>query len=294
MRILIFGVTGMLGHVIWLNLRNIYETFGTIRGDLEELSRKCSLFDKNDKRIIDKNDVLSDSDLQKALDIAKPDVVINCVGIVKQLQDAKYPIPSISINALFPHRLAEICAKQNIRLIHISTDCVFSGKKGNYVESDISDAEDLYGRTKYLGEVVGNNCLTVRTSIIGRQLTGTSGLFEWFLSKKGKVHGYQKAIFSGLTTYTLAEIIRITIKDYPPMDGLYHISSKPINKYDLLNRLKTTLNSDIQIIPDNSFEIDRSLDSTKFRELTRIEIPTWDEMIEDFAQRVPDYEKWRY
>lgn len=294
MRILIFGVTGMLGHAIWLNLRNIYETFGTIRGDLEELSRRCPLFNKKDKKIIEKNDVLSESDLQRALDIAKPDVVVNCVGIVKQLQDAKYPIPSISINALFPHKLAEMCAKRNARLIHISTDCVFSGKKGNYGESDVSDASDLYGRTKYLGEVVGKNCLTIRTSIVGRQLTGTSGLFEWFLSRKGKVHGYQKAIFSGLTTYTLAEIIRITIKDYPTMDGLYHISSKPINKYDLLKRLKTTLNIDIEIIPDDSIVIDRSLDSTKFRELTHIEIPTWDTMIRDFAQMVSDYENWRY
>ena len=294
MRILIFGVTGMLGHAIWLNLRNICETFGTMRGDLVELSRKCSLFDKNDKKIIDKNDVLSDLDLQRALDTAKADVVVNCVGIVKQLQDAKYPIPSISINALFPHKLAEMCAKRNARLIHISTDCVFSGKKGNYRESDISDASDLYGRTKFLGEVIGNNCLTIRTSIVGRQLTGTSGLFEWFLSQNGKVHGYQKAIFSGLTTYSLAEIIRVLIKDYPTMDGLYHISSKPINKYDLLKRLKTTLHLDIGIIPDDSIVIDRSLDSTKFRELTHIKIPTLDTMIRDFAQRVSDYENWRY
>lgn len=294
MRILIFGVTGMLGHAIWLNLRNTYETFGTIRGDLEELSRKCPLFDKNEKKIIEKNDVLSDSDMQRALDVAKPDVVVNCVGIVKQLQDAKYPIPSISINALFPHKLAEMCAKRNTRLIHISTDCVFSGKKGNYVESDISDASDLYGRTKYLGEVIGNNCLTVRTSIVGRQLTGTSGLFEWFLSKKGSVCGYRKAIFSGLTTYALAKIIKVIIEGHKTVDGLYHISSKPINKYDLLKRLKTTLNLDIEIIPDDSIVIDRSLDSTKFRELTHIKIPTWDTMIREFAQRVSDYENWRY
>ena len=294
MRILILGITGMLGHAVWLNLRDKYKTFGSVRGDLKELCAKCSLFDKNHKKIIDGIDVLHDSDLERALDIAKPDVIVNCVGVIKQLKEAKFPIPSISLNALFPHRLAKICAERNIRIIHISTDCVFSGNKGKYVESDISDAYDLYGRTKFLGEVTGNNCLAIRTSIVGRQLPGSSGLFEWFLSQKGQVRGYRKAIFSGLTSYALADIIRTLIEGHPTVDGLYHVSTEPINKYDLLCRLKNALNLDIEIIPDDSVVIDRSLDSTRFRELTHIYIPVWDEMIEDFVKRVPDYEEWRY
>lgn len=284
----------MLGHAVWLNLKDAFETFGSIRGNLEELSEKCSFFRKTDKYIINNINVLNDIDLERALDIVKPNIVVNCVGIIKQLPDAKYPIPSISLNALFPHRLAKICGKLGIRLIHISTDCVFSGNKGNYVESDISDAYDLYGRTKYLGEVTGNGCLTLRTSIVGRQLSGTSGLFEWFLSQKGKVHGYRKTIFSGLTTYALAEIIRVLIEGHPTVDGLYHVESEPINKYDLLNRLKNALQLDIDIIPDDSVVIDRSLNSTRFRELTHVYIPAWDEMLDDFVKRVTDYKKWRY
>ncbi len=294
MRILILGITGMLGHAVWLNLKDDHDTFGTIHGDLEELSGRCSLFSKNDKKIISNTNVLSDSDLERALNTAEPDVIVNCVGIIKQLPNAKFSVPSISMNALFPHRLGEMCAERNIRLIHISTDCVFSGKKGGYVESDISDAYDLYGRTKFLGEVTGNGCLTLRTSIVGRQLYGTSSLFEWFLSQKGRVHGYRRAIFSGLTTYTLAEIISTLIEGHPTVDGLYHVSSEAINKYDLLNELKEALKLDIEIIPDESVVIDRSLDSTRFRELTHIYILTWDEMIKGFVKRVPDYEKWRF
>ncbi len=294
MKILVLGITGTVGHAVWLNLRGKYQTFGSIRGELEELSAKCSLFNKNEKNIIDGIDVLNDNDLGRSLEIAKPTVIVNCVGVIKQLKEAKFPIPTIYLNALFPHRLAKMCDQRNIRIIHISTDCVFSGNKGKYVESDISDAYDLYGRTKFLGEVTGENCLTIRTSIVGRQLSGSSALFEWFLSQKGEVRGYRKAIFSGLTTYALADIIRTLIEGHPTVDGLFHVSSQPISKYDLLNRLKSGLKLDIEIIPYDSVVIDRSLDPTRFRELTHIYIPGWDEMIEDFVKKVPDYEEWRY
>jgi len=216
------------------------------------------------------------------------------VGVVKQLPEARSPIPSISVNALFPHRLAEMCSERNMRLIHISTDCVFSGNKGQYVESDISDANDLYGRTKFLGEISGKNCVTIRSSIVGRQLSGTSGIIEWFFSQKGQVRGYRKSIFSGLTTYALANIIRILIEGHRSVEGLYHVSGEPINKYDLLKKLKKALKLDIEIIPDDHVVVDRSLDGTKFRELTHIDMPAWDEMMKDFVERVRDYEEWRY
>lgn len=293
MRILVFGITGMLGHAVWLNLRKGYQTFGTIRGNIKELSAKCSLFNNNDKNIIDGIDVLNDNSLKKTIDIAEPNVVVNCVGLVLQLMNAQSAIPSISLNALFPHRLAKLCDERNIRIIHISTDCVFSGAKGHYVESDFPDAYDLYGRTKLLGELTGKNCLTLRTSLVGRQLAGATGLFEWFLSQKNSVHGYKKAIFSGLTTYAFADIIRNLVEEYQSVDGLYHVSTEPISKYDLIIRLKDALKLDIEIIPDDSLVIDRSLDSTKFRDLTHINIPLWDEMMEDFVKRVSDYEKWR-
>lgn len=294
MRILILGITGMLGHAIWLNLRDKFETFGSIRSNIEDLSGRCPLFKRDDKNIIDGINLLNDSDLNRALDIGRLIVVVNCVGIVKQLPEAKSPIPSISLNALFPHRLAKMCEERDIRLIHLSTDCVFSGNKGDYVESDIPDAYDLYGRTKYLGEVTGDRNLTIRTSIVGRQLSGSSGLFEWFLSQRGQVRGYRKAIFSGLTTYAVADIIRILIERHPTVCGLYHVSGEAINKYDLLNRVNEALKLNIEVIPDDSVAMDRSLDSTRFRGLTHIYIPKWDEMIEEFVKRVQDYKKWRY
>lgn len=294
MRILILGITGMLGHAVWLNLRDKYETFGSIRSNIEDLSGRCPLFNRDDKNIIGGINLLDDNDLKRALDIGRPGVIVNCAGIVKQLPEARSPIPSISLNALFPHRLTRMSEERDIRLIHISTDCVFSGNKGNYAEGDISDAYDLYGRTKYLGEVTGDRSLTIRTSIVGRQLSGSSGLFEWFLSQRGQVRGYRKAVFSGLTTYAVAEIIRILIERHPTVCGLYHVSSEAINKYDLLNRVNEALKLDIEVIPDDSVVMDRSLDSTMFRELTHIYIPLWGEMIEDFAKRVQDYKKWRY
>ncbi|MBI3596530.1 MAG: SDR family oxidoreductase [Nitrospirae bacterium] len=294
MRILILGVTGMLGHAIWSHLRDKLETFGSIRGGLKELRRSCLFFSRDDKSIIDEVNVLDDNDLKRALEIARPSVIVNCVGIVKQLPEGKYPIAAISLNALFPHKLARLCDDGNIRLIHMSTDCVFSGEKGNYVENDFPDADDLYGRTKYLGEVTGNRCLTLRASIVGRQLSGSKGLLEWFLSQKGKVRGYRKAVFSGLTTYAIAEIIGILIEKHSNVNGLLHVSTEAINKYDLLKKLDKTLKLGMDVIPDDFVVMNRSLDSTKFREMTHIRIPTWNEMIEDLAQRVPAYEEWRF
>lgn len=294
MRILVFGITGMLGHVVWLKFKENHETFGTIRKDLGDLNGKCPLFADTDDHIIDEIDVLSEGALDRALEKSKPEVAINCVGIIKQLRAAKDPVSSISINALFPHILARECVDRGIRLIHISTDCVFSGKKGGYGESSISEADDLYGRTKFLGEVTNNGCLTIRTSMIGRELSGRSGLLEWFLSQNSRVRGYCKAIFSGLTTYALADIIRSLVEEHTAVDGLYHVSAAPISKYELLNKVKEALGLDIKIIPDESVVVDRSLDSTRFRELTHIHIPTWGEMIEDLAKKVPDYATWRY
>ncbi len=284
----------MLGHAVWMNLRDSCRAFGSSRESADILAAKCHLFKGNDGLILGNVDVLKDNDLKNVFDIAKPDVVVNCVGLVKQLPHAGNPVSLMSLNSFLPHRLAEICEKHGTRLIHLSTDCVFSGKKGNYSEDDLPDADDLYGRTKYLGEVTGKNCLTIRTSIVGRQLSGKGSLFEWFLSQKGKVKGFRKAVFSGLTTYALADVIRTIIEDHPGLEGMYHVSGSAIDKYDLLNRLKRSLNLEVEITPDDSVVLDKSLDSAKFRKMTGIRIPGWDDMIEDFVGRVQSYEKWRY
>lgn len=284
MKLLILGITGMLGHVMWQSLKKDLEVCGTVREKKKDLIRKYPLFKDGNENIIDEVDALSEATIDKAIEATNPEVVINCIGIIKQLKEAKDPFLSISVNALFPHILAKKCKKMNIRLIHISTDCVFSGKKGRYRETDISDAEDLYGRTKYLGEVRGIHCLTIRTSLIGRELKGKKSLLEWFLAQMGQIRGYKRTIFSGLTTYAFAGIIKEIIEKYPKLSGIYHIASNPINKYELLMRLKNIYQKDIDIIPDETIIIDRSLDPSKFKRDTSIRIPDWDEILENFKK----------
>jgi dTDP-4-dehydrorhamnose reductase len=286
MKILIFGITGMLGHVLWKNLKEDFEVYGTTRDNEGSFTEKYPIFKNNNRNIVYEIDVLSKEAVSTVLEKVRPDVVINCVGIVKQLKEAEDPSVSTPVNSLFPHLLAASCAAANIRLIHISTDCVFSGKKGLYRETDPADADDLYGRTKYLGEVSGPDCLTIRTSLIGRELREKKSLLEWFLAQNGQVKGYKKAIFSGLTTYSFAEILKEIIVKYPQLNGIYHVANDPINKYALLMRLKDIYKKDNEIIPDETVKVDRSLDAGKFKNDTSIKIPTWDEMFEDLRRRI--------
>jgi dTDP-4-dehydrorhamnose reductase len=220
--------------------------------------------------------------------------MINCIGIVKQAEAAKDPVTSIEINALFPHRLARLCQERGIRLIHISTDCVFSGRKGDYSENDLSDAEDLYGRTKFLGEVSGKGCLTLRTSMIGREIETSNGLIEWFLSQEGKtIDGYTGAIFSGFTTNALAEIITNIIYKQSELHGVWHVASAPISKFDLLLLVKQIYGLNIKIEPNQSVVCDRSLNADRFRKTTGFVPPTWHDMIEQMYRDPTPYSELR-
>ena len=217
--------------------------------------------------------------LQHLLTLTTPDVVINCIGLIKQLPSAHDPISAIKINALLPHQLAQVCAARNARLIHISTDCVFSGSKGLYRESDTPDATDLYGRTKLMGEIDYGNALTLRTSIIGPELHSNSSLLDWFLSQTGSVKGFTKAVFSGLPTVEMARVIADYVIPRPKLTGLYHVSSQPINKCALLSLIAQIYQKDIHIVPDDELVIDRSLNSDRFYEDTGYRAPQWDELI---------------
>ena len=209
---------------------------------------------------------------------------------MKQLPAAQNRLASISINALFPHQLAKICCNRNIRFIHVSTDCVFSGKRGCYTEDDLSDADDLYGKTKFLGEVDYPGCLTLRTSIIGRELESSHGLIEWFLSQEGKtVYGYKKAIFSGLTTNAFSGIIGRIISDCPELRGVVQVASIPISKFDLLTLVKKTYGMNIDIRPDEMVINNRSLNADKFRKETNIKIPSWEYMIDEMYRDPTQY-----
>jgi dTDP-4-dehydrorhamnose reductase len=223
-----------------------------------------------------------------------PQVVVNCIGIVKKLKESDHPVSAITINALLPHWIAEACEKSGSRLIHVSTDCVFSGKVGNYSENDLPDPYDLYGRTKLLGEVYEGNCLTLRTSIIGRELKRSRGLLEWFLSQRGKtIQGYRYAIFSGFITSELAQILAELVAHHPEVRGLYHLSSDPISKYELLRIIKEALNLDITIAEYTGFYTDRSLNSDKMRTILSYKTPTWKTMVHRLALENEQYENWR-
>ena len=215
----------------------------------------------------------------------RPQAVINCVGIIKQLAAAKDPFLSVAVNSLLPHRLHRLCQASGARLIHFSTDCVFSGRTGNYTEDDPSDALDLYGRSKFLGETPGEGALTIRSSIIGRELGTASGLVEWFLSQRGRrVEGYTRAIYSGFTTVEMARIVRMILLEHSELSGTLHVSSERISKSDLLMLIRRAYALDVEIVPDDRVQIDRSLDSTRFRGLTRYAPPSWPQMIEEMAE----------
>ena len=205
--------------------------------------------------------------------------MINCVGLVKQLAEANDPLSALPINALFPHRLARLCGLVNARLVHISTDCVFSGRQGGYTEADEPDALDLYGRSKLLGEVDYPHAVTLRTSIIGEELESTHGLVGWFLAQQAGVRGFTRAIFSGLPTCELAGVIRDYVLSRVELRGLYHVASDPISKYDLLRMVNEEYGKGLRIEPDDTLKIDRSLDAACFREATGYSVPAWPELV---------------
>jgi len=291
MRILVFGAGGMLGHKVIQTFSPDCDVWGSVRGGFENISRYGFL---DGSRCIQSIDVTEEPSIRRAVNAAEPDVVINAVGIVKQQPLAKNVIATLTVNSIFPHRLSQLSKEFGFRLITISTDCVFDGRKGAYTESDTPNATDLYGKSKNLGEVVDGRALTLRTSIVGRELAGSQGLVEWFLSNKGNaVNGFQKAIYSGFPTTELADIIKNLVFEFPDLNGLYHVSSDPINKYDLLKLINKYFGSNITVEPSDELQIDRSLDSTRFRDATGFVPKTWEEMIEQMAADPTSYDKWK-
>lgn len=283
MRILILGGDGMLGHQLFRQLLKKHDVRSTLRQEIAAYTVFGMFTNENSYSGID---VCCTHRLIEVLDDFRPEAVVNAVGIVKQRKAAKESIPSIEVNSLFPHRLAVLCRLINAKLIHLSTDCVFSGRKGNYREEDTADAQDLYGRSKLLGELDAGNCLTLRTSIIGPELNRKTSLLEWFLSQKGEIQGYKKAIFSGFTTLELSRVIENIIVRYTNAYGLYHVSSAPISKYDLLSMINRRLDLAVTIKPDSSFKCDRSLDSTRFKKDFDYTPPSWDKMISELCENL--------
>ncbi len=291
MRILVLGATGMLGHKMFQTLRERFEdTHAAVRSPLSNLSH-IDLFQKgNIVAGVDAQDLVAITELVAE---HKPAVLVNCVGVIKQRNDAKAYIPSLTLNSLLPHHLSTELAKRGGRLIHFSTDCVFSGKRGGYTENDQSDAEDLYGKTKFLGEVSAPNAVTLRTSMIGRELSHFQSLLEWFLRQKSRhVEGYTRAMYSGLTTNKLSEIVADLIEDHPELSGLYQVTGNTISKFELLKLIQERFKLPLEVVPDEMVHCDRSMIGDKFKEATGFEAPEWPELIDELANDPTPYAKW--
>lgn len=292
-RVMVLGGAGMLGHKMFQVLRERFAgAFCTIREDIRKAPfDRIELLQGND--VIPCVDVTDFAALDAILSALRPEYVVNCVGVIKQRAEAVSPIPSITINSLLPHKLAQMAARWGGRIVHFSTDCVFSGKRGGYTEEDHSDAEDLYGKTKFLGEVAVANALTLRTSIIGRELTEHRSLLDWFLAQNHKtVRGYRRVIYSGVTTNYLAELVASIIQKHPGLNGLYQVASEPISKYDLLCLLCEVYRLDVRIEPDDLEVSDRSMSCDRLREAIAYKCPPWPVLARQLAEDNTPYEKW--
>ncbi len=258
-----------------LSENNEHETRGTVRDNRVSQFFPAAI----GKRLIAGINAENHDSLVNLLKQSRPDVVINCAGLTKHKPGAENPLVSLPINTLMPHRLAGLCKLVEARLIHISTDCVFSGEKGSYVEEDFADARDVYGQSKAMGELHYPHTITLRTSTIGPELQTRFGLLEWFLAQEKECHGYTRAIFSGLPTMIFAQIIRDIVIPDKDLSGLYHIAAKPIAKFDLLKIIANVYGKNINIVPDDELVIDRSLDAARFQSVTGYVAPEWSELI---------------
>ena len=283
MRLLILGGSGMLGHQLWRGLHAQHDTWVTLRRPVADFAVH-NLFDE--AKAIQFDDITDDTALERALGQAKPEAVINCVGLIKQRDEASDEALTLRVNAEFPHRLAKRCGEAGARLIHFSTDCIFAGTKGNYTESDPSDATDLYGQSKHQGEVADAHSVTLRTSVIGHELGTNLALLDWFLSQRGQaINGYTKAIYSGFTTLEMARIVDRILTQHTDLSGVWHVASQPISKFGLLQLCREKLGWEGVIEPNDEFVCDRSLNADRFNQATGYTPPSWEAMISELAQQ---------
>jgi dTDP-4-dehydrorhamnose reductase len=286
-RLLVVGGDGMLGHRLLAQLGPVHEVRVTLRRPLAAYDRHGLYSRANAEPGVDVRDFGAVLDV---LDRFRPEAVVNAAGIVKQRPEARSAVPSIEVNALFPQRLAAACREAGSRMVHLSTDCVFSGRRGGYTEADEPDPQDLYGRTKLLGEVDDGACLVLRSSIIGLELGNRLGLVEWFLAQRGPVRGFRRAVYTGLTTAEMARVVDRVLARHPELAGLWHVAAEPVGKYDLLRSFAAHLGRDVEVRPDDAVRCDRSLTAERFRLATGWDPPTWDEMLGELAGQVRERE----
>jgi dTDP-4-dehydrorhamnose reductase len=280
-RALILGGTGMLGHALWAECSGRLDAFATIRGD--ELDARAAAAGLDPERTLIGVRAEKPESVERALDATGAEVAVNCIGVVKQRVAESGPVATVQANALFPHQLAAACEARGVRLIHLSTDCVYSGRRGAYGEDDQPDPVDLYGRSKLAGEPQTPGSVTVRTSMLGREVATRHGLLEWLLAQRERVPGYTRAIFSGPTTPVLARALTDVIELWPDLEGTWHIGAEPISKHDLLVLLRDAFELELEIEPDDGVAVDRSLDPSRFRAATGWTAPDWEAMAAELA-----------
>ena len=289
MRVCILGAGGMLGHMLVRVLSETHDVYGTSKQGWSETAGLARFLVK--ERWIGGVDAKDITTVSKCFAEHQFDAVINCIGVVKQRVDRTTDDEMIEINAQFPHKLLSICDASSTRLIHISTDCVFSGKNGDYVETDTPDPVDIYGSSKLAGEIVDAHNLTIRTSHVGRELTNFTSLFEWILKNRGnQVVGYSNAIYSGLTTFSLSVVINSLLTIGSSISGLVHVASNPLSKYQLITELNNRLGLGIDVKTDESVAINRSLRASDRLKQLGIKIPSWDQMLDAFCKDQTTYD----
>ncbi|MEK7357586.1 MAG: SDR family oxidoreductase [Bdellovibrionota bacterium] len=294
MKILILGAGGMLGHKLCQVLgREFGQVYGTVRKPRGSYEPRKDIFGQTE--LIENVDVANESELIAALDKVRPNVVCNAIGLTLRKQNSSSAVDLIRLNSLLPHLVARWCAENKSKVIHFSTDCVFAGHTGGYTEESVPDAEDLYGRSKLLGEVAGPEALTLRASIIGRELEGGTELLEWFLSQNGqKTKGYSRAIYTGVTTLEMAKIVGRLIREHGKLNGLYQIASEPISKLDLLRLVAQKMGLSIEIEPDSSVVVKKDLVGSRFEAESGIRVSSWNEMVANVAADPTDYPSNRF
>jgi dTDP-4-dehydrorhamnose reductase len=278
MKVLVFGASGMIGSAMFrvLSAKKGWQVWGTLRS----ADRKRFFSGKQQDKLVSSVDVEKHDALVRVFARVKPDVVVNCIGLTKHHKDAEDPLLALPLNAQLPHHMADLCDVAGGRLIHVSTDCVFAGTKGNYAEGDATDAGDVYGKSKNLGEVDYPHAVTLRTSTIGHELQSAYGLLEWFLVQQGRCKGFSRAIFSGLPNTEFARVVRDVVIPRPDLHGLYHVGAAPIGKYELLQLIAKVYGKQIDIVRDDDFSIDRSLNSARFHKATGYKPEAWPELIQ--------------
>lgn len=284
-RVLVLGGAGMLGHKVVQLLSGELTVVAGVRSLRPEL-QAAGLTPEAWVTF----DAMRPDTVAQAIERAAPDVIVNAVGVIKQSHRANDDVAMVATNSLFPHVVAKLAAERGARVVHLSTDCVFSGKKGQYTDADVPDATDLYGRSKLVGELTGSHCITLRTSMIGRELYGRVALAEWFLQSRGTVKGFKHAVFSGLTTPELSRVIRHVVLAHPTLSGVYQVAADPIDKYALLALLRDAFGTPVDIEPEETFVLDRSLNGSRFRAATGYVVPDWPQMIHEMKTDPTPYD----